>query len=108
MMGAFQDRSKINQAIKTDIENSVLCWLATVDTAGVPNVSPKEIFDSYNDDRIVIADIASSNSVGTFARILPSASVSLMSFASAVSRLLVRRRSSRQKPTISRSLELTC
>jgi predicted pyridoxine 5'-phosphate oxidase superfamily flavin-nucleotide-binding protein len=62
-MGQFQDRSKINQAIKTDIENSVLCWLATVDTAGVPNVSPKEIFDSYNDDRIVIADIASSNSV---------------------------------------------
>jgi len=63
MMGAFQDRSKINQAIRTDIENSVLCWLATVDAAGVPNVSPKEIFDSYNDDRIVIADIASSNSV---------------------------------------------
>jgi predicted pyridoxine 5'-phosphate oxidase superfamily flavin-nucleotide-binding protein len=63
MMGQFQGSSKINQAIKTDIENSVLCWLATVDTEGVPNVSPKEIFDSYNDDRIVIADIASSNSV---------------------------------------------
>ena len=62
-MSQFQGGSKINQAIKTDIENSVLCWLATVDTAGVPNVSPKEIFDSYNDDRIVIADIASSNSV---------------------------------------------
>jgi uncharacterized protein len=63
MMGELQRRSKINQAIKTDIENSVLCWLATVDASGVPNVSPKEIFGSYDDDRIVIADIASSNSV---------------------------------------------
>jgi predicted pyridoxine 5'-phosphate oxidase superfamily flavin-nucleotide-binding protein len=63
MMDQSQGRSKINQGIRTDIENSVLCWLATVDAAGVPNVSPKEIFDSYGDDRMVIADIASSNSV---------------------------------------------
>jgi uncharacterized protein len=41
----------------------VLCWLATVDAAGVPNVSPKAIFDHYNDDRIIIADIASSDCV---------------------------------------------
>jgi uncharacterized protein len=62
-MNQFQGGSRINQAVKTDIENSVLCWLATVDAAGMPNVSPKEIFDHYNDDRIIIADIASSNSV---------------------------------------------
>jgi predicted pyridoxine 5'-phosphate oxidase superfamily flavin-nucleotide-binding protein len=62
-MNQFQGGSRINQTVKTDIENSVLCWLATVDAAGVPNVSPKEIFDHYNDDRIIIADIASSNSV---------------------------------------------
>jgi predicted pyridoxine 5'-phosphate oxidase superfamily flavin-nucleotide-binding protein len=45
------------------MKNSVLCWLATVDPAGVPNVTPKEIFTSHGEDRIVIADIASSNSV---------------------------------------------
>ncbi|UXN75872.1 hypothetical protein N8D56_27100 (plasmid) [Devosia sp. A8/3-2] len=32
--------------------------MATVDTHGVPNVTPKEIFASHGDDRIVIADIA--------------------------------------------------
>jgi uncharacterized protein len=62
-MDQSQGSSRINQAVRTDIENSVLCWLATVDAAGVPNVSPKEIFHHYNDDRVVIADIASSNSV---------------------------------------------
>lgn len=54
---------KINDAVKRDIRNSVLCWLATVDDRGTPSVTPKEIFASYGDDRIVIADIASSGSV---------------------------------------------
>jgi uncharacterized protein len=54
---------KINDAIRLDIQNSVLCWLATVDDRGTPNVTPKEIFASHGDDRIVIADIASSGSV---------------------------------------------
>ena len=58
-----KDRGPINQAVRTDIKNSVLCWLATVDPAGVPNVTPKEIFTSHGDDCIVVADIASSNSV---------------------------------------------
>jgi predicted pyridoxine 5'-phosphate oxidase superfamily flavin-nucleotide-binding protein len=62
-MAVRKDGGPINLAVRTDIENSVLCWLATVDTAGVPNVTPKEIFTSFGDDRIVIADIASSNSV---------------------------------------------
>lgn len=53
----------INEAMQTDINNSVLCWLATADSSGVPNVSPKEIFSSYGDNRIIIADIASANSV---------------------------------------------
>ena len=55
---------KINEAVRTDIENSVLCWLATVGADGTPNVTPKEIFASHGEDRIVIADIASSHSVG--------------------------------------------
>ncbi|PZU84282.1 MAG: flavin-nucleotide-binding protein [Shinella sp.] len=29
---------RINQAIRTDIDNSVLCWLATVDEDGVRNI----------------------------------------------------------------------
>jgi predicted pyridoxine 5'-phosphate oxidase superfamily flavin-nucleotide-binding protein len=53
----------IDPAIEIDAENAVLCWLATVDAAGTPNVTPKEIFALYGGDRLVIADIASSNSV---------------------------------------------
>ncbi|MGP4750721.1 pyridoxamine 5'-phosphate oxidase family protein [Agrobacterium pusense] len=53
----------INDAIRIDVENSVLCWLATVDEDGTPSVTPKEIFASYNEDHLVIADIASSHSV---------------------------------------------
>jgi predicted pyridoxine 5'-phosphate oxidase superfamily flavin-nucleotide-binding protein len=49
--------------MKTDIENSVLCWLATVDQDGTPNVTPKEIFSCHGDDRIIVADIASTNTV---------------------------------------------
>ena len=62
-MAVRKDRGPINQAVKTDLKNSVLCWLATVDPTGVPNVTPEEIFASDGDDRVVIADIASSNSV---------------------------------------------
>lgn len=53
----------LNEAVRTDIANSVLCWLATTDADGTPNVSPKEIFAAHGDDRIVIADIASPVSV---------------------------------------------
>ncbi|UXS38591.1 pyridoxamine 5'-phosphate oxidase family protein [Agrobacterium tumefaciens] len=53
----------INDAIRIDIENSVLCWLATVDDDGTPSVTPKEIFTGYGEDHLVIADIASSHSV---------------------------------------------
>ncbi|HMY07553.1 MAG TPA: pyridoxamine 5'-phosphate oxidase family protein [Accumulibacter sp.] len=42
---------------------SVLCWLATVDAAGQPNVSPKEIFALLEDDFIAIANIASPGSI---------------------------------------------
>lgn len=53
------NRGLINGSVKTDINNSVLCWLATVDEDGMPNVSPKEIFDWLDDNHLVIADIAS-------------------------------------------------
>lgn len=54
---------KINDAIKVDLQNSVLCWLASIDDDGTPSVTPKEIFTSYGGEHIVIAVIASSHSV---------------------------------------------
>lgn len=44
------------------IENSVLCWLATSDKHGQPNVSPKEAFCAYGERQILIAEIASPQS----------------------------------------------
>jgi len=45
------------------IERSVLCWLATIDCHGRPNVSPKETFAGYGSARLLIANIASPGSV---------------------------------------------
>lgn len=42
---------------------STLCWLATVDAAGQPNVSPKEMFAVLDARHLVIANIASPASV---------------------------------------------
>lgn len=58
----------ISDSVREDIRNSVLCWLATVDEHGQPNVSPKEIFTDHCDDSILIADIASPVSVRNIAR----------------------------------------
>lgn len=53
--------------LTTDIikfaQHSVLCWLATVDDTGQPNVSPKEIFAIVDEQHVVIAHIASPGSV---------------------------------------------
>jgi len=49
--------------IKKYIDQSVLCWLATVSKDGVPNVSPKEIFTFLDETHIGIAHIASPNSL---------------------------------------------
>jgi predicted pyridoxine 5'-phosphate oxidase superfamily flavin-nucleotide-binding protein len=49
--------------VKEYIDRSVLCWLATVDRLGRPNVSPKEIFSAFGDSDLVIANIASPSSV---------------------------------------------
>ncbi|MFC5045604.1 pyridoxamine 5'-phosphate oxidase family protein [Aquimarina hainanensis] len=53
----------ITTAIKESIEKSVLCWLATASKENIPNVSPKEAFTHYNDDSIIIANIASPQSM---------------------------------------------
>jgi len=54
---------ELNKEIKDYINKSVLCWLATVSTENIPNVSPKEIFNYYKTDRIIVANIASPQTV---------------------------------------------
>jgi uncharacterized protein len=49
--------------VQNSAERSVLCWLATVDGNGQPNVSPKEIFAVFDAEHLVIANIASPTSV---------------------------------------------
>ncbi len=44
------------------IDRSILCWLATSHD-DLPNVSPKEIFTPYGDDAIIVANIASPQTV---------------------------------------------
>ena len=45
------------------MDSCVLCWLATSSTEQVPNVSPKEIFTHFGDDQIIIANIASPQTI---------------------------------------------
>lgn len=49
--------------IKKYVNSSVLCWLATSSLENMPNVSPKETFACYGDTHIVIANIASPQTV---------------------------------------------
>lgn len=49
--------------MKEEAEASVLCWFATVSPQGVPNVSPKEVFSLVEEQNLVVADIASPNTV---------------------------------------------
>jgi len=41
------------------LQRSVLCWLATVNAEGQPSVSPKEVFVPWEQDKLLIAHIAS-------------------------------------------------
>jgi predicted pyridoxine 5'-phosphate oxidase superfamily flavin-nucleotide-binding protein len=49
----------LTSAVKESARRSVLCWLATADENGQPNVSPQEIFSVIDKDHIVVANIAS-------------------------------------------------
>jgi len=49
----------LSTQVKESTTRSVLCWLATVDESGQPNVSPKEIFAVFDSEHLVIANIAS-------------------------------------------------
>lgn len=52
----------MNDDIRKSIDECVLCWLATADADGVPNVSPKEMFVAHG-DKLLIAHIASPESI---------------------------------------------
>ena len=54
---------ELNAEIKESINKSVLCWLATASAQNVPNVSPKEIFSHYGTNQIIVANIASPQTV---------------------------------------------
>jgi predicted pyridoxine 5'-phosphate oxidase superfamily flavin-nucleotide-binding protein len=54
---------ELTKEIKNYIDKSVLCWLATVSNKNIPNVSPKKIFNYYGIDNIIIANIASPQTV---------------------------------------------
>lgn len=53
----------ITKEVAQSIESSVLCWLATVATDGSPNVSPKEAFMHDGNGKILVAHIASPQTV---------------------------------------------
>tara|TARA_B110000967_G_C18890089_1_gene566737 strand:- start:559 stop:1011 length:453 start_codon:yes stop_codon:yes gene_type:complete len=54
---------ELTKEIKDSIDRSVLCWLATISVDGVPNVSPKEIYNYFETNNIIIANIASPKTV---------------------------------------------
>jgi predicted pyridoxine 5'-phosphate oxidase superfamily flavin-nucleotide-binding protein len=49
----------LTEAVREAASRSVLCWLATVDAHGQPNVSPKEVWAIADDQHVVVAHIAS-------------------------------------------------
>lgn len=53
----------ITEEVAQSIESSVLCWLATVGPNGSPNVSPKEAFMHDGKGKIIVAHIASPQTV---------------------------------------------
>ena len=54
---------KLSSEIIACIDKSVLCWLAIVSKEHVPNVSPKEVFCQFDETRIIVANIASPQTV---------------------------------------------
>ena len=58
----------ITAEIAESIDQSVLCWLATVSEDGSPNVSPKEAFLHDGEGRLLVANIASPVSVRNIER----------------------------------------
>ena len=60
-MSAYEDQKPMSW--HDSLGGCVLCWLATVDVHGQPNVSPKEVFAVFDPQHLVIAHIASPQSI---------------------------------------------
>jgi predicted pyridoxine 5'-phosphate oxidase superfamily flavin-nucleotide-binding protein len=58
----------LNESVREAARRSVLCWLATVDAEGQPNVSPKEVWTIADDLHVVVAHIASPMSARNIAQ----------------------------------------
>ncbi len=53
----------LDNDVKSYIDKSVLCWLATCDNECTPNVSPKEMFTYLGNSTLLIANLASPVSI---------------------------------------------
>lgn len=58
-----ENAQMLMDSVRDCAARSVLCWLATVDREGWPQVSPKKIFALYGDTHFLIANVASPGSV---------------------------------------------
>ena len=58
----------LTDAVRQVALRSVLCWLATVDAKGQPNVSPKEVWAITDEQHVVVAHIASPVSARNIAQ----------------------------------------
>jgi len=58
----------LTEPIRETARRSVLCWLATVDAEGQPNVSPKEVWTIADEQHVVVAHIASPISARNIAQ----------------------------------------
>lgn len=57
----------LDTTVLNAMNTSVLCWLATCNPQGQPNVSPKEVFAAVDAQHLVIAHIASPSSARNLA-----------------------------------------
>lgn len=58
----------LTDAVRDAASRSVLCWLATVNAEGQPNVSPKEVWAIADEQHVVVAHIASPISARNIAQ----------------------------------------
>ena len=61
-------QAPLTDAVREAARRSVLCWLATVDAEGQPNVSPKEVWAIADEQHVVVAHIASPVRAGNIAQ----------------------------------------
>ncbi len=62
------EQALLTDAVREAARRSVLCWLATVDAEGQPNVSPKEVWAIADEQHVVVAHIASPVSARNIAQ----------------------------------------